>query len=149
MKNQACVFGKIMDDEMVLNDLGRIARACWDEIPNHFDYVVLDAFVVMPNHVHGILMITDQNVGAMHASPLLRGRTCGPNPGSLGAIVGSFKSTVTRWFHQNGYPHFRWQRNYYDHIVRDENELGRIREYVVNNPLEWDLDDENPNVFKG
>ena len=147
-KNQACIFGRVVDGGMVLNDLGRIARSCWEDVPNHFQQVVSDAFIVMPNHVHGILFIMDDHVGATHASPLLRRRPCGPHPGSLGAVVGSYKSAVTRWCHQNGYLHFRWQRNYYEHIVRSENELGRIREYVVDNPLKWDLDDENPDRIR-
>ena len=145
-------FGNIEDGEMILNHVGRIVGNLWNEIPKHFSRVELDAFVVMPNHVHGILVIDGNDngeivsraeVGARHASPL---RPCGAVPRSLGAIVGSFKSAVTKWVNENratpGAP--VWQRNYYEHVIRDEGDLERIREYIATNPLRWEMDEENP-----
>ncbi len=157
--NREPLFGRVVDGEMVLNAFGEIVWACWGEIPDHFPHVELDAFVVMPNHVHGIIWIVDhpgathaqnvgathaQNVGATHALPLQGPR--GPVSGSLGAIVGSFKSAVTRRINElRGTPGARvWQRNYYEHIIRNERALNAIRRYIVENPLRWHLDRYNP-----
>ncbi len=105
--------------------------------------VILDEFVVMPNHLHGIIMIT-QGVGAYCDTPL-QNRFKSPSK-TVGAIIRGFKSTTTRQinlFHKTpGIP--IWQRNYYDHIIRNEYELNKIREYIKNNPLKWSLDRENP-----
>ena len=146
------IFGNIEDGEMMLNDVGRIVGNVWNDIPTHFPGVELDAFVVMPNHVHGVIVIDGNDdgeivsragVGARHASPL---RPCGAVPRSLGAIVGSFKSAVTKRVNENcGTPGAPvWQRNYYEHVIRDEGDLERIREYIDNNPLRWEKDEENP-----
>lgn len=139
------LFGEIVDEEMQLNAVGKIAHTCWKAIPVHFPRVEIDEFVVMPNHLHGVIVIDENNaVGATHASPLQK--RSGPIPGSLGAIVGAFKSAVTRQiskqFGRLGHP--IWQRNYHDRIIRDEDELHRIREYVHYNPLLWAQDEENP-----
>jgi len=131
--------------------LRRVVETTWRRIPRHFPHVRLDEFVVMPNHVHGIIWIVDkpvgaQGVGAQHAAPLHTGHI-NVAPGSLGAIVRSFKSAVTKRINeiQNTAGTPVWQRNYYEHIVRNEDELGRIREYIRLNPLKWELDRENPN----
>jgi putative transposase len=119
----------------------------WEEIPLHFPHAQLDEFVVMPNHVHGIVCILDTGsaVGAQHAAPL-RGDIPTVRPGSLGATVRSFKSAVAKRINQiRGTPGAPvWQRNYYERVVRDEDELARIREYVHFNPVQWQLDRENP-----
>ena len=138
------LFGRVVDGVMELNELGEIVRACWDELPTHFPRVELDAFVVMPNHVHGIIVImADDIVGATHASPL---HPRGPAPHSLGAIVGSFKSAVTRRINiLRGTPGARvWQRNYWEHIIRNERVLNAIRRYIVYNPDRWTWDRYNP-----
>jgi putative transposase len=147
----ACLFGTILDGEMQLNEMGRVVQACWDEIPAHFAQVELDAFVVMPNHVHGIVVICEDDsigarhacVGATHASPLPR-RANGPQPKSIAAIVGSFKSAVTKRMNElrntPGAP--VWQRNYYERIIRNEAELNAVREYIANNPQRWAEDEE-------
>jgi REP element-mobilizing transposase RayT len=143
-----CLFGKIIKNRMALSEMGQIVADCWHQIPAHFPHVELDVFVVMPNHVHGILMI----VRATHASPLPQTQTsslrpCGPRKGSLGAIVGSFKSAVTRHINQsrNTSGNSVWQRNYYEHAIRNEIALNRIRDYIQTNPTRWALDRENPN----
>ena len=141
------LFGRVVDGEMVLNAFGEIVRACWQEIPEHFPHVELDAFVVMPNHVHAIISIVD-SVGATHASPLQRDTPRGPAPGSLGAIVGSFKSAVSRRINMlrntPGAP--VWQRNYYEHIIRTDRALNAIRRYIADTPLRWHLDRYNPHA---
>ena len=151
------MFGIIDDGEMKLNEFGRIVGNVWNEIPQHFSGVELDAFVVMPNNVHGVIVIVEggdgnddsqgMDVGARHASPL---RPCGAVPRSLGSIVGSFKSAVTKQVNENRGTRgvAVWQRNYYEHVIRGERDLARIREYIENNPLGWALDEENPE-FRG
>jgi REP-associated tyrosine transposase len=112
-------------------------------IPKHFDTALVDEFIVMPNHVHGIVMIRD--VGARHAVPVSR-RFGKPAAGSLAAIVGSFKSATTRRINElRQTPGISvWQRNYYEHVVRGDDSLDRIREYITSNPARWDVDRENP-----
>ncbi len=147
-----CLFGHVTDGIMRLNIYGKIVWSCWREIPDHFPHVELDEFVVMPNHVHGILWIVD-NVGARHGVPLPNGGTVPnherfgkPVPGSIPTIIRSFKSAVTKQINgKRGTPGARvWQRNYYEHIIRDESSLNRIREYITMNPLRWAMDRENP-----
>jgi REP element-mobilizing transposase RayT len=131
----------------------------WRRIADHFPNALTDEFVVMPNHVHGIVWIVEgdvsderslagpRGVGAQHAAPL-PGHGVRPfvQPGSLGAIVRSFKAAVVRRINlAMGMPGARiWQRNYYERVVRDEKELQRAREYIALNPLKWQLDRENP-----
>lgn len=148
--DRQCLFGEIVDVEMRLNEYGQIAAACWEDIPHHFENVELDTFVMMPNHVHGIVVITD-NVGATHASPLRKPQLPrGPVSRSLAAIIGSFKSATTKRINEmRGMQGATiWQHNYYEHIIRDENDLNRIREYIFNNPSRWAEDDENPSRRK-
>jgi len=119
------------------------------DIPRHFPHVELDAFVIMPNHIHGIIVITsDPDVGARHAVPLRMAPHAEqfgkPVPGSLSTIVRSFKSAATKrinvWRGTPGAP--VWQRNYYEHILRDEASWERVREYIAHNPLRWTEDRE-------
>ena len=138
------IFGKVLNGEVKLNESGQIVTRCWSQLPSHFPQVELDAFIVMPNHIHGIINITKRSVGATHASPLqteVRTRP-GPKPGSLGVIVGSFKSAVTRRINKlcntPGTP--VWQRNYFEHIIRSNKALDTIRRYILNNPTHWELD---------
>jgi len=142
-------FGRIVGGEMRLSPAGMVAAQCWREIPDHFPHSRLDAFCVMPNHLHGIIWI----VRARRAVPLRDGSVVGhqrefgtPVPGSLSAIVRSFKAAVTRRVNRlpgEARP-FAWQRNYWEHVVRNETSLLRIRRYIAENPLRWDLDRENP-----
>ncbi len=115
----------------------------WRALPEHFQHVAIDAFVVMTNHVHGIIVITESDaVGAQHAAPLPRTSV---RPGSLGAVVRSFKSAGTKRCHELGGKTSQplWQRNYYERIIRNDAELGRAQEYIQNNPLQWQFDAEN------
>ena len=168
-----CLFGDVVDGVVRLNDFGAIVRDCWDAIPYHFKHVSLDEYVIMPNHVHGILIINDVNssVGAQHAAPdvdflqpdthtraqhaaPLQGKSvrrigATPNnvtPGSLGAVIRSFKSATTKRINalrdNAGCP--VWQRNYYEHVIRNEGDLHAIREYIACNPAQWSLDENYP-----
>ena len=142
-QNRMCLFGEIVNGEMRMNELGRVAHSVWKEIPAHFPQVETDAWVVMPNHVHGILLIA-HNARATHASPLRP--SSGPPKRSLGAIVGSYKSAVSKRINQScrtpGVP--LWQRSYYDHVIRNDADLNRIRQYIAENPARWHEDHENP-----
>jgi putative transposase len=143
--NHECMFGTIVNDKMDLNDKGRIIDGCWKGIPEHFLNVELDEYVVMPNHIHGILILND-SVGTRHAVSLLQERFGKPVPGSLSTIVRSFKSAVTKQInemHLTGNAPF-WQARYYDRIIRNEKELNNIRDYIANNIVTWASDKENP-----
>jgi putative transposase len=137
------LFGKITDTTMQLNELGIIVAECWYAIPDHFRNVALEAFIVMPNHVHGVIVIRD-DVGATPASPSPEQPPHGPIPGSIGAIVGSFKSAVSRRAGRELNTSAIWQRNYYEHIIRSEAEWENIRRYIETNPHNWTGDTENP-----
>jgi REP element-mobilizing transposase RayT len=153
-QDRACLFGEVVDGQMRLNEFGEIVRECWLAIPDHFSHTVLDEFVIMPNHVHGIISIVDAStdvtvvVGATHASPL-RIRPRGPERKSIGAIVGSFKSATTKRINgPRGTPGVPvWQRNYYEHIIRNQESLNRIRQYILDNPQRWSSDRENPSAI--
>ena len=139
-------FGEIVNEEMRLDEMGKIVKGCWEEIPIHFSNVELDEYVVMPNHVHGIIILNER-VGVEYIQPLQK-TFQHVIPKSLGSIVRSFKAAVIRQFRKNGYPDFLWQRNYFEHIIRNDKELNNIRDYIVNNPLKWSIDEENPNRKK-
>lgn len=158
------LFGEIVNKEMQLNKVGKIVEWEWLELPKRLPYVELGASVVMPNHFHGILFIRE-NVGAPRHGPTrtqsdpkplptiipedIDGQPLplGPKPASLGAIIAQFKSRVTKRIWR--FPEFKetpiWQRNYYEHIIRNETDLQNKTDYINANPLLWDDDDENPN----
>ena len=223
-----CLFGRVVDDAMQLNAAGRMVEECWRLIPTHFPHVALDEFIVMPNHIHGILMIVgpdpnhDPPVGANNHSPSPRehdgptrtvndprmgpdhhlpmpgpnhqppvgannhsppprehdGPICTANdprtgadhhlfiPGrnrdpcvrandysplrvrgtskTVGSIIRGFKIGVTKWMRQNTAIRDLWQRNYYEHVIRNEQSLHHIRRYIADNPAAWLHDPENP-----
>jgi len=142
VEGRECLFGEIADGEVKLNEYGVIARQCWEAIPIHFSTVELDEYITMPNHIHGIINI----VGARHAVPLQIERFGKPIPGSLSTVVRSYKSAVTKRINglRNKLGTVIRQRNYYEHVIRSDVELGRSRQYIVENPLKWDIDSENP-----
>jgi len=138
-----CFFGKVVNERLILSAVGSKARIFFRGIAEHFNNVALDEYIVMPNHLHGIIVI--QDVGVQNFEPLQRHNAFQHViPKSLGSIIRAYKSTLTRWCRSNGHGYFKWQRNYYEHIIRDEDDLNKIREYIQNNPLEWHLDIENP-----
>jgi REP element-mobilizing transposase RayT len=143
-RDRGCLFGEVVDGEMRLNVFGEIAEECWLAIPVHFPVVQLDAFVVMPNHVHGVIGIIGEGIATYQQR---RGATCcaptteriNVEAGSLGAMVRSFKSPVTKQINaMRGTPGVSvWQRGYWDRIIRNERELERIRRYIAENPARW------------
>lgn len=140
-KNRSYVLGTIREGEVVLSRVGEGAAACWAAIPEHFPHVSLDAFIVMPNHVHGIVVIAGRGT-PWRAPTEAFGR---PVPGSLATVIRAFKSSVTRLLIRDKRRRGSlWQRGYYEHVVREEDELGRLRPYIAENPLKWDEDAENP-----
>lgn len=174
-QNRACLFGEVADGEMRLNEAGRMVESVWSDIPAFYAGVAIDEFVAMPNHIHGIIILVGAGPCACPEGPCAcpigvgaapRGRpgygqpqgVVGQPQGvaptlSLPDVVHRFKTLTTKRYadgvRQSGWPPFRgrlWQRNYYEHIVRNDDELHRIREYIANNPLRWALDRENPDV---
>ena len=153
-KERERLFGEINQGEMKLNGAGKIVQSIWVQLPKRFPNIELNEFVIMPNHVHGIISILDLNVGAgfprpikMSNNPSVRGAVTAPlQSGSLGQIVAYFKYQSTKQINllrnMPGVP--IWQRNYYEHVIRDEHELFEMRQYTQENPLKWDLDPENP-----
>lgn len=172
--NRNCIFGEIRDGQMHLNEIGRIVETEWLKTSEIRDNVELDAFVVMPNHLHGTIIITGKagtddaigandspnsvdmtvgadrrppdddiglHVGAHRRAPLQR------KPKSIGSIVAGFKSTVTKQINTirktPGVP--VWQRNYYEHIIRNEEAFNRIQRYIIENPAQWQYDQDNRN----
>ena len=141
-----CIFGRIVDGQMELTAVGRIGHESWIAIPSHFPSVSLHAFVIMPNHVHGIIEIGCQ-AGAQHAAPLQRTDPKVPQvaPGSLVAIVRSFKAGVTlRARREQRWAEEIWQRNYFERVVRDGQELSDATRYIAENLMKWERDRENP-----
>ncbi len=141
------LFGNVIDGKMQLNKFGKIVKAEWLETPIIRQNVELDMFVIMPNHLHGIIVIVDDtNVGAYSNTPLQKTNTFRSPSRTLGAIIRGFKSAATKNINEYrwtpGIP--VWQRNYYEHIIRSKGELSRIREYIHTNPLKWEFDRENP-----
>lgn len=136
------LFGEIVDDEMALNDFGKIANECWREIPEHFPNVELGAYVVMPNHVHGIITITDGR-GTIYRAPTQE-QFQKPVTGSLPTIIRTYKSAVTRLIGREHNATGIWQRNYYEHIIRNHEDWDRIHRYIEANPSLWAEDEENP-----
>ena len=131
------------------NDAGVVVEKCWREIPDHFPQVMLEGFVLMPNHIHGIIEIVGSNdhlVGANNYSPIhspIHSPIYLPPRGTsktVGSIVRGFKIGVTKWFRENTDIHKVWQRNYHEHVIRDEEGYAKILEYIQYNPQKWQED---------
>jgi REP element-mobilizing transposase RayT len=142
------VFGKIVNSEMIFSQIGGIIQQEWHNIPIRYKNVELDAFIIMPNHLHGILNVGASLAGAPD-NAIIQNSRAGASPApTLGDIIGSFKSLCIYNCRNNGLNAGKlWQRNYYEHIIRDEYELNKIREYIICNPLKWDEDEYNPNLL--
>ncbi|MBD2018205.1 hypothetical protein H6F96_30120 [Microcoleus sp. FACHB-53] len=178
-----CLLGEIQAGVMHLNIVGATVKDVWENLPRHFPLIELDAFVVMPNHVHGIIVITDSPGNSNsnrnnNSNPNCRGEAfvpkCNNTPqqssstnassfpgyndtspprgtqsGSIGAILQNFKSVATRRVNRiTRNSGTLWQRNYHEEIIRNEKAYENIRRYIVENPLSWDEDEENPLKFK-
>jgi len=150
-----CIFGNIINESVHLSHAGEIIKRYWEGIPKHYENVALDEFIVMPNHIHGIIVLTEpvgansnppnkiNLVGAIHESPLqtIRQR----RNMKLSKIIGRFKMTSSKEINlmcqTQGIP--VWQRNYYEHIIRDEKDFENTRDYIIHNPLKWFCDNDN------
>jgi len=162
-QGRECLFGEIIDGEIYLTEYGEIVQKWWDEIPIHFPNVELGAFVVMPNHVHGIIFITTQRRGEVisprynpnnniqnakiNSIDNLGGETPPLRKPTLGQIVAYFKYQSTKEMNRietdKAITKF-WQRNYYEHVIRNEKDLQNKTDYIETNLSLWDEDDNNP-----
>lgn len=144
--------------DIKLSPMGKISYDFWSEIPKHFPNVELGPVVFMPNHMHGIIVIKEQKRGVGAENTKNAGTACRaptksefgkPIPGSLSTIIGSYKSAVTKRIRKlvNDPRFLVWQRNYYEHIIRNEKDYERIYEYIILNPERWEEDCENPEKF--
>jgi len=132
-RDQSNYFGRVIGGIVELSVMGKITQVCWKNIPMHFPYVVLNEFVVMPNHVHGIIVINANN-------------KFGPQSKNLGSIIRGFKIGVKKWATMNNIG-FQWQAGFYEHIIRNEKSLQDMRQYIIENPWKWEFDLENPDVM--
>jgi putative transposase len=137
VQNRECLFGTLSQYKMLLNDVGQMVAAEWLALPTRFPSVILDEFVIMPNHFHGIVYISPDSTDRP----------------TLGKIIGAFKSIVTDRYvtgvkTQGWIPFDKrlWQRNYYEHIVRDDSALQKIQQYIRDKPLTWETDSLHPSV---
>jgi REP element-mobilizing transposase RayT len=136
-KGREAIFGTVIADQMHLNELGEIVLKCWKDLPRHYSNVELDEFVVMPNHVHGVVMLR----AGLKPAPTSNRKTHG-----LPEIVRAFKTFSSRRINVlRKIPLSVWQRAYYEHIIRNDDELHAIRKYIQNNPLSWQFDELNKN----
>ena len=152
--NDDKLFGRIIDGIMILNNSGTIAHKYWTEIPNHFPNAILDEFIIMPNHIHGII----QTVGVQHLEPEKRYVSEKPHhpenkfqhiiSGSIGSIIRGFKVGVTKWYRKNTDIYHVWHRNFHEKIIRSEIELNNVRQYIIDNPKKWKLDKVNLKIME-
>ncbi|MBP9758993.1 hypothetical protein KBD45_04825 [Candidatus Dojkabacteria bacterium] len=152
-KNRIHWFGEIQNNKMNLNKFGEYTKQCWQNIPNHFPNINIDEYVIMPDHVHGILIIDDaigddnhddDDVGDNNYCPLRPTRHDEQTPWqtkwsrSISSSIRGFKIGVTKYFRQNDNNVFEWQRSFYDRIIRNEFEYQKIKKYIFNNPINWE-----------
>ena len=136
-KDHQRYFGKIKKDKMILNEVGNIVDKYFQEIPDHFPNVELDEYIIMPNHIHGIII--NNTVGDENLHPLQHNT-------NLSNVIKGFKIGVTKWCKEHNYSNFKWQRSFDDRIIRNEEELFNIRNYIVQNPLKWDIEESITNL---
>ena len=136
-KDKQHCFGEIINGKMILNKLGKIVEEEWLKTKQLRKNLDLDYYVIMPNHFHGIIII-ESTTRATHRVAPTKAKL---KTNSLGAIIGQFKSVVTKRIRASGFEDFQWQRNYYEHIIRNEKDLFNIRQYIELNPLKWEYDD--------
>lgn len=120
------LFGQIENDEMLLNQLGKRVSICWESIPMYYPAIVIHQFVVMPNHLHGILEIREEK------QPNRRN--------SISLAIRGFKGEITKWAKNKGYTEGLWQRGFYDHIIRNQDSVLKIENYIIENSLNWSND---------
>ena len=141
VKDRRCIFGEITDSTTMLNRYGEIIQVIWQNIPCHYDGVSLDECIIMPNHIHGIIIIENDD------NSIEKTEQCyiAENYGLLSKIIKSFKGICVKTIRsQFGDYDFGFQRSFYDHIIRSEKSLNAIRQYIIYNPLKWSTDELNP-----
>jgi len=155
-KGYKCVFGKMIDNEMHLDSLGKIVENCWLQIPEHFLGVDVEVFIVMPNHIHGIVSIREYDRrGTIYRVPTMGDNTRTtddrtstkevfgqPVVGSIPTIIRTYKASVSRLARKELGMLNIWQRNYYEHIIHDQSDLDSITNYILSNPDHWSDDPE-------
>lgn len=153
IKNKELLFGNISNTQIELSKIGLIAKDYLIATSEHFQNTKIDEFVIMPNHIHSIIVLDNPNCRDI-TSDIGRDITCNVSTGinrfsqrisgSLPVIIQQYKSSVKRWCNKNNYSYFQWQRLYYEHIIQTEKQLNNIREYIATNILKWELDEYNP-----
>ncbi|OGY45945.1 MAG: hypothetical protein A3J62_01455 [Candidatus Buchananbacteria bacterium RIFCSPHIGHO2_02_FULL_38_8] len=142
-KDRVCYFGDVRGEEMVLNIFGQIVKQQWLWLGEKYQYIELDQFNILPNHIHGIIIINPiqtNYVGTGRDLSLQRDDKIK----SLSELIGAFKTTSSKLIHQLGLSEFQWQRSFYDRIIRNEKELDNIRKYILENVIKWNQDINNP-----
>ena len=127
-------FGEIQNNEMMVNDYGNIIKQQWEWLSKQYDYVELDEYIVMPNHIHGILIINNS---------IRTGHDLSLHMKSLSSLIGAFKTTSSKSIHQKCLPEFKWQRSFYDHVIRNDKSLYNIRKYIIDNLYNRATDENN------
>jgi putative transposase len=152
-KDRIPLLGTIVDGEMRPSRVGEVSERLWREIPHHFSDVQLDEFVIMPNHVHGIVVLWGDSENQSRDFTTRRDvqlnvptyfSDISPKKNTLSVIIRTYKAAVTSWCRKNRFSDFQWQASFFDHIIRNEESLNRIRAYITTNPQRWELDRENP-----
>ncbi|MBI3585745.1 MAG: transposase [Ignavibacteriales bacterium] len=143
--NKQCVFGEIVGGKMILSDVGNIVKDEWLKTPIIRPDIELGEFVIMPNHFHGVIILINNSRGTLQRAPTNE-QFGKPTSNSIPTIVRLFKSAVTKRVNQlRNTPRIPvWQRNYWEHVIRNEDDLRRINEYIINNVVQWEYDEENP-----
>ncbi len=154
IQNRACLLGDVVKDNMTLNNAGNMIENSWRQVPDYYDGVEIDSCQIMPNHLHGIIILA----GASPRANVGTGPCACPgqpqevaSTESLSDVIGRFKSFTTNRY-IDGVKHHKWspfdkklwQRSFYEHTIRNNEDLNRVREYIHNNPLKWALDKDNP-----
>jgi REP element-mobilizing transposase RayT len=145
VQERVCCFGEIVHSKMILNNYGHIANKQWYWLARQYLYVVLHEFVVMPNHIHGIIEIDRGNVGTgrVGTGRVRTGRDLSLlqiKIKSLSELIGAYKTTTSKQIHIAGFPEFAWHRSFHDHIIRNEESYINISNYILNNPSKWEED---------
>lgn len=149
-KNREHFFGEIINSKMILSEIGKIAEKYWYEIKNHFPFIKLDAFIVMPNHIHGIIVIdygkdkaclvsTSSSSSSSSSKSPGKNRFRNPGKNNISSMIGSYKSSVSKHSHKIN-PYFNWQPRFYDKIIHDNYQFNNVKNYILNNPKKWDID---------
>ncbi len=143
--NKENIFGEVIDGDIHLNEFGKIVESEWLRTFDMRKNLKSDEYVIMPNHFHGIIIISDGR-GTLQRAPTSE-KFGKPVSNSIPTIIRLFKSVTTKQINQIRKTHGigLWQRNYHEHVIRNEDELNQVREYIINNPLQWQFDRENPN----